>query len=200
MAALVDARQPVVVVQDQPPRSLPDAASIRQDDAAGGRLIAERLIARGARRLLLLVPRQQWPAMVERERGVAAAVARHAGAALAVVRSASEGIEDTQAALASWVEPNGLPDAVLGGNDQMGIAALLWLQEQGRDVPGDVKVTGFNGFAFRRYVRPTLTSVHSPALALGERAGALLLERIETGAFTAAEVVMPVELLPGKSD
>ncbi len=200
LAALADARQPVLVVQDRPPRSLADAASIRQDDAAGGRLIAGRLLERGARRLVLLVPRQQWPAMAERQRGVAAAVAAAPGAALEVVRTAGEGIEDTQAALAAWVAANGLPDAVLGGNDQMGIAALLWLQARGHQVPAEVKVTGFNGFAFRRYASPTLTSIHSPALALGERAGALLLERVASGAFGMAEVVLPVELLAGDSD
>jgi len=77
---------------------------------------------------------------------------------------------------------------------------MQWLQARGHAVPGDVKVTGFNGLAFRRYASPTLTSIHSPALALGERAGEMLLERVATGAFSASEVVLPVELLPGESD
>ena len=200
LSSLASSRQPVLVVQDRPPTGLPDAASIRQDDAAGGRLIAGRLIERGACRLVLLMPEQLWPAMVARERGIIAAAAATPAATLTVVRTAGEGIEETQAALAGWVAENGLPDAVLGGNDQMGIAAMLWLQAQGHDVPGDVKVTGFNGFAFRRYAIPTLTSIHSPALALGERAGDMLLERVATGAFSAAEVVLPVELLAGESD
>jgi LacI family transcriptional regulator len=200
LSSLISARQPVLVVQDRPVERLADVASIRQDDAAGGRMLAERLLARGARRLVLLLPLQQWPAMSERKRGIAEAVAGVPGATLAVLRTAGESIEETQAALVDWVAGHGIPDAVMGGNDQMGIAALLWLQARGHAVPGDVKVTGFNGFAFRRYASPMLTSIHSPALVLGERAGALLLERVATGAFSAAEVVLPVELLPGESD
>ena len=38
---------------------MPDAASVRQDDRKAGALIAERVIARGARRLVLLTPSQQ---------------------------------------------------------------------------------------------------------------------------------------------
>lgn len=200
LSALAAARQPVLVVQDRPPERLGDAASIRQDDAAGGRMLAERLLARGARRLVLLLPVQQWPAMAEREHGIAETVAGVPGATLAVLRTAGEGIEETQAALADWVGGHGIPDAVMGGNDQMAIAALQWLQARGHAVPGDVKVTGFNGFSFRRYASPTLTSIHSPALALGERAGEMLLERVATGAFSAEEVVLPVELLAGESD
>jgi DNA-binding LacI/PurR family transcriptional regulator len=101
--------------------------------------------------------------------------------------------------LAAHVEAHGLPDAVLGGNDQIAIAALLWLQGRGLDVPRDILVAGFNGLEFRRYARPALTSVRSPALAMGERAGAMLIERIETGRFPSREVVLPVELIDGDS-
>lgn len=198
LSALAKTGRPLLVVQDRAPPGLADAAAIRQDDETGGRLIAERVLARGARRLVLLVPSRQWPAMALRERGIAAAIAGSAGK-LAVITTASEGIEDTETALAAWIAEHGLPDAVLGGNDQMGIAALLWLQGRGLEVPRDVLVTGFNGFEFRRYARPTLTSVRSPALALGERAGALLLERVSTGRFSTPELVLPVELIPGES-
>jgi LacI family transcriptional regulator len=198
LRALGKARQPLVVVQDGVPPWLADAASIRQDDEAGGRRIAERVLARGARRLVMLVPRRPWPAMARREAGVRA-VLEGSSAELEVIATRSEEIEDCEAALAAFVAAHGMPDAVLGGNDQMAIAALLWLQADGHTVPADVLVTGFNGFEFRRYARPALTSIRSPALALGERAGALLIERVETGHFPVTEIVLPVELIEGES-
>ena len=58
---LADADQPVLVFQDEVPSSLADALSLRQDDRRAGALIAERVIARGARHLALLTPSQRWP-------------------------------------------------------------------------------------------------------------------------------------------
>jgi LacI family transcriptional regulator len=198
LEALANVHQPLVVIQDGVPEWLTDGASIRQDDEAGGRLIAERVLARGARRLVMLVPRRPWPAMARREAGVRAVLEGFC-AELEVIGTRSEEIEDCEAALAAFVAAHGLPDAVLGGNDQMAIAALLWLQAEGHAVPADVLVTGFNGFEFRRYARPALTSIRSPALALGERAGALLIERVELGHFPVAEVVLPVQFVDGDS-
>src|SRR5690242_21411764 len=53
-------------------------------------------------------------------------------------------------AIALYVERHGLPDALLGGNDQMGCAALTWAQDRNLAVPGDVRVTGFNDFVLDR--------------------------------------------------
>src|SRR5690606_8615222 len=45
----------------------------------------------------------------------------------------------------------GLPDALLGGNDRMAIAALKLLAKRGVAVLRDILGTGFNGFEFRLY-------------------------------------------------
>jgi LacI family transcriptional regulator len=74
-----------------------------------------------------------------------------------------------------------MPDAVLGGNDQMGIAALLWLQGKGLSVPEEIKVTGFNGFEFARFAVPKLTTVRSAAYAIGDLAATAVLERLQGG-------------------
>ena len=47
---------------------------IRQDDRGGARALAKRVLGKGARRLLMLVPRLQWPAIEERERGIREAI------------------------------------------------------------------------------------------------------------------------------
>ena len=196
---LKDTGQPIVIFQDQAPDFMSDTLSVRQDDHKGGELLAERLIARGARRLALLVPAQSWPAMAERQSGVTA-VAERNGARLDTVTCGSEEIADTQMAIARYVERDGLPDALLGGNDQMGCAALTWAQDRNLAVPGDVRVTGFNDFAFADYVRPRLTSVASPAYEMGKQGAAMLLARLSEGRFTRREMLFDVTLVPGGSD
>jgi LacI family transcriptional regulator len=198
---LRNAGQPLVVFQETAPEWLDDTMSIRQDDRAGARMLGERLLARGARRLLMLNEVRVWPALERREQGFRDAIeASGVEAELAVVRCRTTTMHDTQAALAYHAERHKLPDAVLGGNDQMGIAALQWAHGQGLRVPDDVRITGFNAFDFWAYSRPALTTVRSPAYEMGELGGECLLERLDAGVFTAREIVMPVELQIGGSD
>jgi DNA-binding LacI/PurR family transcriptional regulator len=68
-------------------------------------------------------------------------------------------------------------------------------------VPDDVRVTGFNGLEFWRYASPPLTTVFSPAYAIGETAAEAMLERLSTGAFPFRRHVLPVRFsVHGSSD
>lgn len=198
---LADADQPVLVFQDEVPSPLADALSLRQDDRRAGMLVAERVIARGARHLALLTPSQRWPAMAERQAGIQAVVdASGADIRFDIVVSGSEGLADTQTAITRYVDRGTLPDAFLGGNDQMAIAAIMWALDRHLSVPGDVRVTGFNAFDFAEYIRPRLTTVRSPAYEMGKQGAALLLRRLAEGSFAEREVLLDVTLQPGESD
>jgi DNA-binding LacI/PurR family transcriptional regulator len=63
-------------------------------------------------------------------------------------------------------------------------------------VPGDVRITGFNGFDFWRYASPELTTVFSPAFQLGEASARALLKRLETGSFPWRRRALPVVFAP----
>lgn len=191
--------QPILVFQDSAPETLADTLSIRQDDFGAGRLIGERLVSRGARRIAFLGPAQSWPAMSLRQAGVEDAAAR-LGAELEVVISASESLADTQIAIGRYRDRSGLPDAFVGGNDQMAIAALTWALDRSLSVPRDVRVAGFNGFDFADYVRPALTTVKSQAYEMGRRGAVELLQRLATGKFAQPDLLFPVELQAGSSD
>jgi LacI family transcriptional regulator len=86
-----------------------------------------------------------------------------------------------------------MPDAIVCANDQMAIGAMRELQAAGLRVPADVAVTGFDDIALGALLAPPLTTVHQPMRLLGERACALVLERI-------ADPTLPrrVERLPTK--
>ncbi len=120
------------------------------------------------------------------------------GASLSVVTS-GEGFEDTQSALAAHLAVNPVPDVVMGGNDQMGIAAMRLLIDRGYRVPDDVMVTGFNAFEFRQYSSPLLTSVISPAYDIGSTAGSELLQRLTDGRFAKPDIVLPTTFVFGGS-
>ena len=71
--------------------------------------------------------------------------------------------------------------AIFAGNDVMAIGVMRTLQAQGRRVPADISVIGFDGISLGAYVTPALTSVMQPRYEAGQTAFRLLLERMRDG-------------------
>ena len=188
---------PLAVIQDDVP-DLTDSCCFIQDDEAGGRMIAEALIAAGARRLLFVAPDADWPAIERREAGVRAA-ATIGGADVAAVRCNENDFAGIKNAILARFDAEGVPDAIIGGNDQIGIAAIHAAADRGLRVPDDLMATGFNAFPFRQFTKPLISSVTSPAYALGEAVAHGLLARLETGRFAEVRRVLPVQPAPGET-
>ena len=185
--------QPVLLIQDKLPTTVEDGACVLQDDHAGGQAVAEHLFAEPCRHVAMLVPSTEWPAMKRREDGIRAVLRRLPHPPdFHVVRCGDEGFQATQDALAAHLDHFGPPDGLIGGNDQMAIAGMKLLRERGLRVPDDVRVTGFNGLEFWRYAEPELTTVFSPAYAVGEAASEAMLARLRDGAFPFRERILPV--------
>ncbi|MGC7098242.1 LacI family DNA-binding transcriptional regulator [Amycolatopsis lurida] len=86
--------------------------------------------------------------------------------------------------------------AVFAANDQMALGLLRALHENGRDVPGDVSVVGFDDMAEAAQFWPPLTTVRQSFDEVGRRAVTALLTEIATGspAGTVA-ITVPTELV-----
>ena len=192
--------QPVIIFQEALDSPHPDFCVVRQDDRAGGRLLADHLLARRVENYLVIVPRQGWPAVENRVAGLREGLL-HANPAvvITVIESMSESFVDVQAAVARHLERNPLPGAMVGANDPIATASMLYLIDRGHRIPEDLRIVGFNGFEAHRYSRPRLTTVISPAYAIGEQAGEAMLGRLATGAFEAAEYVLPVIFDPNST-
>jgi len=200
VARLLALGQPLLVFQETFKFVGEDLCVIRQADRDGGRMVAEEALRLGARQLVMLVPEATWPAIGERVAGVREVIAKGVNKPdLRVVVCGNADMADTQAALARDIEANGLPDAILAGNDQMGIAAMKLVTSRGRHVPKDIAITGFNAFDFWQYTTPVLTTVRSPAYEMGARGGEEILKRLSTGSFERREIVFPVSLQRGAS-
>ena len=191
---------PIVLLQETLEIENENFAIINQDDYSGGRMIATYVLAKGAKNLLLLVPSMEWPAIRERQRGIVDAVTESGGAAsVAILVCPDEDFSQTQIVLSNYLRDQGRPDAVLGSNDSLAVAALKHLQSAGINVPGDVLVTGFNGFEGRRYTTPTLTTVISPAYEMGQHAGAMIIRKLQTHTFWKRKSLYSVRFQQGDS-
>ncbi len=203
-AAMLDSlarlREPVVLIQESlPPRS-PTQCVVRQDDYGGGRIMADHLAARAVRTLWVIVPRFSGPMTESRLRGL------HEGFSAAgreveiqTITCDKNNFEDALTAIARMLQTGQRPDAIVGINDELALAALRAMQDIGVAVPQDVLVTGFNGFYPVGFARPNLTTILSRPADVGATAAQVLLEHLKTGNFGRPEVVLPVTFRMGES-
>lgn len=67
--------------------------------------------------------------------------------------------------------------AIVYANDLMAIGGLRCLREQGREIPRDMSIVGFDDITSAQHVFPTLTTVAQPGYEMGKSAAQLLLSR-----------------------
>lgn len=91
------------------------------------------------------------------------------------------------------------PRAIVCGNDEMAIGALIALRAARLRVPADVAVTGFDDIAATRHVRPALSTVRQPMRELGERSVRVLLDRVADHTRPPDSVILPTELVIRRS-
>jgi LacI family transcriptional regulator len=189
---LNDVNLPTVIVQDHVPESIEDACSITQDDFGGGQALARHLLDCGARRFMFVLPARNWPAIERREDGIMSALPKNA--MLTRVECNEEDYAGTVDAIDRELERGPLPDAIMGANDQIAIAALRVLNRRGIRVPQDIQVTGYNDFSFRNYATPLLTTITSSASEIGRTCASAILSRLNLGAFKEPRVQLAVSL------
>ncbi|MFE5140596.1 LacI family DNA-binding transcriptional regulator [Streptomyces fagopyri] len=90
-------------------------------------------------------------------------------------------------------------DAVFVASDVMAAGALAELRRQGRRVPDDVAVIGFDDSIIARHSTPPLTSVRQPVEEIGTTIARLLLAEIDDPEKPRRHIVLPTELVVRES-
>jgi DNA-binding LacI/PurR family transcriptional regulator len=163
------------------------------DNVEGGRVATAHLLDRGRRRIAFIGD-TALPEVAHRYRGYRAALAA-AGLPLdeALVWQASflpaSGREFVERALAADVSF----DAIFACSDVLAMAAIAVLRAQGRRVPEDVAVVGYDDVAFASLFQPQLTTVRQPLEEGGRALVETLLAQLE--GRPAGSRVLPTELV-----
>ncbi|ARO13824.1 transcriptional regulator protein, LacI family [Ketogulonicigenium robustum] len=74
------------------------------------------------------------------------------------------------------------PTAIIASNDLLALGAIAALRREGRRVPQDISVAGFDGMSMGQMLSPRLTTMEMPDKAMGEAAAELLLTMIAANA------------------
>lgn len=89
--------------------------------------------------------------------------------------------------------------ALFCGCDILGIGAMEAIFEKGLNIPGDVRVCGYDDIEFAAYLRRPLTTIRQPKEVIGVKAINLLLSRIQGDNKYPGVVILKSELVVRQS-
>ncbi|MFZ1164681.1 LacI family DNA-binding transcriptional regulator [Mycobacterium sp.] len=210
LQVVLQRRLPLVVV-DQP-KDVPGASQVGIDDRAAMRAMADYVLGLGHREIGLLTMRlmrdrhqgladtkrvraSTFHVQGERIRGVREAMAA-AGLdpdSLTVVESHEHTAASGGVAAGIALRANPRITALMCTADVLAVSAMDYLRAQGKYVPGQMTVTGFDGVP--EATSRGLTTVAQPSLEKGRRAGKLL----QMGDINPTIEVLHTELIRGRT-
>jgi diguanylate cyclase (GGDEF)-like protein len=88
-------------------------------------------------------------------------------------------IEAGMKAVDEIIERKAMPDAIVCSNDEMAIGACEALKNHGIQVPGDIRITGFDGIKSAQDYSPSITTIYRYHNGQGYEAMRMILRRIQ---------------------
>lgn len=90
----------------------------------------------------------------------------------------SYSVKQGREAMRQLLEMDGLPTAVLCGNDILAMGAVAECQSSGIKIPDEISIAGFDDLDMSSQVTPPLTTIHVPSAEMGENAAEYLVAKI----------------------
>lgn len=155
----------------------PEMSAVTSDNAAGGRKVAEFLLAGGHRKIGYIAGWEGASTQRDREAGFRDGLAAH-NMTLHAREVGNFGMAEASDATRRMFAQDA-PDAVFVANDHMAMAVMDTLRfELGFDVPGDVSVVGYDDVPAAAWPAYGLTTVRQRANLMVARTVEILLQKI----------------------
>lgn len=165
-------------------------STVYADDVAGGALAAQHMHDVGVAQPIVLTGPMNNPATVDRVDGT---------------RRVYPDLDESRVLYLGWDEPAGEMgvlrfltgelefDGVICGSDRIAAGALKALQHKNIDIPGQVRVIGFDDHPVASQTTPALTTVAQPMGLEGRRAAELALALINGAGPTVEQLPMTLK-------
>lgn len=168
-------------------------SSVTTNNIAGAELAAKYLMKNDVQNLLFLRGPAGLQTADDRLKGFQRAVANSS-----INTYVAEASFDFQTAAVEVVHalkqyPN--IDSIFASSDVAAIAALKVVQEQGKRVPEDIQIVGFDGIALGEMVSPALTTIGQNLYKMGEKATSTLIQQIEQQHIRCTHKIIDAELI-----
>ena len=172
----------------------PHMSCVTSDNFAGGRKVAEFLLAGGHRKIGYIAGWEGASTQRDREAGFttaldAAGVPLHA-------RGTGDFTKDRAIAAARAMFAGDRPDALFVANDHMALAVMDTLRfELGLDVPGDVSIVGYDDVPAAGWPAYNLTTIRQRANLMVSQTVEILLDQIENNQNAPRRVAIDSPLI-----
>lgn len=171
------------------------ASSVVSDNAGGGRLVGDFLIAGGHRRIAFIAGAEDSSTNRDREAGFRASLSAH-GVPLHDRQVGAYTLKGAAEATRALFHRRPPPDAVFVANDHMAFAAMDVIRSDvGLRIPHDVSVVGYDDVPEAAWKAYDLTTVTQSSTAMVEATAAILFEQIESDTVRRRAVVQPAVLV-----
>ncbi|EGO62842.1 LacI family DNA-binding transcriptional regulator [Acetonema longum] len=191
---LSDAAVPIVLVD----RRIAGAplSTVIVDNQAGAVLAVEHLIRQGRRQIAIVSGRPASPTNTERVNGyIQALAANRLFCRTDLVVNGDFTFEGGYRAAEILLNRGCRFDAIFAANDLMAIGVIECLAQNGRRVPDDVAVAGFDNIRLAAWYKPALTTINQPVYEMGQLAVAALLEHMADSGAQARDIMLKPELI-----
>jgi DNA-binding LacI/PurR family transcriptional regulator len=167
--------------------------SVGSDNRQGGGLAAEHLVSTGAKTFAFFGDPVA-PEIHERLEGCRDALTKAGLQDALTVFPAHLTPETAHPAISQWLEEvDSVPEGIIAASDVIAMSALRALAERGLDVPGRVRVVGYDDLPLANQTNPPLTSIRQDLVAGAAHMVDLLFRRI--GGERTPSVVLPPQLI-----
>jgi DNA-binding LacI/PurR family transcriptional regulator len=172
--------------------------SVSGDSFAGGKLATEHLLRIGKKRIAFLGGPASELEVADRFGGYEEAL-QEAGGTVdpALVAYGDYTARSGHTVMRSLLERNPDLDGVFVNSDLMAIAAMDAIREQGRVVPEDVAVVGYDDVSMARFSNPPLTTIRQNGPLAGRLLAENLVQYMQKRVVT--NVAIPAELVVRRS-
>ncbi|MFK7880004.1 LacI family DNA-binding transcriptional regulator [Roseobacter sp.] len=170
-------------------------SSVTSDNLAGGRKLAEFLVAGGHKRIAYIAGWEDASTQIDREAGFKAGL-EDAGQQLFARGIGNFNFKTAQAAARDMFDAPDRPDAVFVANDHMAFAVMDVLRyELGLRVPEDVSVVGYDDVTLSHWPSYNLTTVRQPANRMVAATVDALLARLSAEDVTPRRITLDGPLI-----
>ncbi len=191
---------PIVYIDYMPGNK--NYSTVLVDNIMGGKIATEHLIELGHRNIAFIGGDIDHPSISDRMSGYKQAIQK---ANMPIVPELIETSENYPArtngynAAKKLFSCNKNITAVFACNDAMALGVIQYLKDNGKKVPLDVSVIGFDDVVSENSVDPPLCTVKVPTMEMGMEAMKLISTLLKEYEFYPKKVMMPVELVVRQS-
>jgi len=167
-------------------------ASVQSDNYSGGRIATEHLIECGCRHIVLMRGPQKYSSSQQRFLGYVDVCNEHGIQPLFINSqySFSDGLQCSRELLNRFPDVDG----ILASTDMVALSLYKVLCEQGRRVPDEIMIVGYDGLELSELMTPSLTTVVQPIEKIGRLAAKLIIDQVAHKEVEQKENILPVFL------